>query len=236
MSTLDVDALIHQYMGLSQSLAQQVWRTAPHALELDELCGIAYLGLVSAARRWEPYCSERGFSPYALEYFKTFVVRRVRGALIDAIRSGDWATRSLRTRAKALQAAGQDKGVPEKELAVRSGMTVQEVRNTIRGMAQRPVSLEAEELDPVSGRGVESDAFTSGVLGTVVGTIRDLAPDQQIVLTLHYFQGLQLQEVARAMGISESRVSQLHATAVLAVHAEMVTAAQQRESDASEDD
>ncbi len=218
-------------MGLAQSVAQQVWRTAPHALELDELTGIALLGLVSAARRWEPYCIEKGYSPQALEYFKPFVVRRVHGALIDAIRSSDWATRSLRNRAKALQEAGQDKGVPEKELAARSGMTVQEVRNTIRGMAQRPVSLEAEELDPIYGRGVESDAFTQDVLGTVVGTIRDLEPDQQVVLTLHYYQGLQLQEVARTMGISESRASQLHARAVLAVHEQMVTAAENREND-----
>lgn len=227
---VDADVLIHQYMGLSQSLARQTWRRAPHALELDELTGIAYLGLVSAARRWETYCSEKNFDPLALQFFRPFVVQRVNGALIDAIRSSDWATRSLRTRAKALQEAGQEKGLSEKELAERSGMSVQEVRNTIRGMAQRPVSLEAEELDPASGRGVESDAFTAEVLDTVVGTIRDLEPDQQVVLSLHYFKGLQLQEVAKAMGISESRASQLHARAVLAVHAGMVLAVQHRES------
>lgn len=231
--SVDVDGLIHQYLGLSQSLARQVWRSAPHALELDELTGIAYLGLVSAANRWAPYCRERGFDPAALQFFKPFVVRRVHGSLMDHIRSSDWATRSLRTRAKALQEAGQDKGLSEKELAARSGMTIKEVRATIRGMAQRPVSLEAEELDPVSGGGVESDAFTADVLGTVVGAIRDLEPEQQVVLTLHYYQGLQLQEVAREMGISESRASQLHARAVLAVHAEMVTAVQHRESNDS---
>lgn len=228
--TVDVDSLIHQYLGLTQTLARQVWRTAPHALELDELTGIAYLGLVSAARRWRPYCAEKGYDENALQFFKPFVVQRVRGALIDAIRASDWATRSLRTRAKALQEAGQDRGLSEKELAEKAGMSVQDVRNTIRGMASRPVSLEAEELDPVGGAGVESDAFTSDVLGTVVGTIRDLEPEQQVVLTLHYFKGLQLQEVAKAMGISESRASQLHARAVLAVHAEMVVAVQHRES------
>lgn len=231
--SVDVDGLIQQYMGLSQSLARQVWRSAPHALELDELTGIAYLGLVSAARRWPVYCDERGFDPAALQFFRPFVVRRVHGSLMDHIRSSDWATRSLRTRAKALQAAGQDKGLSEKELAERSGMTVKEVRATIRGMAQRPVSLEAEELDPVDGGGVESDAFTADVLGTVVGAIRDLEPEQQVVLTLHYYHGLQLQEVAREMGISESRASQLHARAVLAVHAEMVNAVQHRENNDS---
>ncbi len=228
--TVDADSLITQYMPLTQTLARQVWRTAPHALELDELIGIAHLGLVQAARRWNTYCAEKGFDPEALQFFKPFVVQRVRGALIDAIRASDWATRSLRTRAKALQEAGQDRGASEKELAERSGLSVQEVRNTIRGMASRPVSLEAEELDPVGGAGVESDAFTAEVLGTVVGAIRDLEAEQQVVLTLRYFKGLQLQEVARTMGISESRASQLHAKAVLAVHEQMVVAVKHREN------
>lgn len=227
----DVDSLIAQYMGLTESLARQVWRSAPHALELDELTGIAYLGLVSAARRWGPYCAEKGHDPQALQFFRPFVVRRVYGSLIDAIRASDWATRSLRTRAKALQAAGQDKGVGEKELAERTGMSVKDVRATIRGMAQRPVSLEGEDLDPTGAAGVESDAFTAEVLATVVGTIRDLEPEQQLVLTLHYFCGLQLQEVARIMGISESRASQLHARAVITVHEHMVTSVQHRENE-----
>ncbi len=225
----DMEALVHQYLGLSQSLAQQVWRTAPHALDVDEMRAIAHFGLVDAASRWKPYCEKNGHSPEALEFFKPYVVRRVRGALIDAIRSSDWATRSLRTRAKMLQDAGQDKGVPEKELAQRTGMTIKEVRSTIRGMAQRPVSLEAEELDPESNRTVESTAYTNHILTTVVDTVETLPDEEPVVLALHYFHGQQLQEVARTMGISESRASQLHAKAVLAVHAEMLTAAQQEE-------
>lgn len=223
----DLEVLVSQYMGLSQSLARQVWRGAPHALELDELVGIAYLGLVGAAKRWKPYCQENQYSPDALQFFKPFVVRRVYGALIDAIRAADWATRSLRTRAKALQAAGQEKGATEFEMAERTGMTIKEVRSTIRGMAQRPVSLEAEELDPVANGTVESSVFATDVLGTVVSAIRDLEADQQVVLTLHYFRGLQLQQVAQEMGISESRASQLHAKAVLEVHKHMITAATQ---------
>lgn len=228
--TVDVDQLIMEYLGLSRALAKQQYRTAPHALELDELTGIAYLGLVSAAKRWQKYCAEKGYDPNALQFFKPFVVQRVRGALIDAIRASDWATRSLRTRAKALQEAGQDKGVSEQELAVRSGMSLKEVRSTIQDMSQRrPMSIEAEELDPMQGGGVESDAFTSSVLGSVVEAIRDLEPEQQVVLTLHYFKGLQLQQVAKAMGISESRASQLHARGVLAVHQSMVEAVQHNE-------
>lgn len=230
MTMVDVEGLISDHLGLTQSIAQQVWRTAPHALELDELIGIANLGLVSAAKRWHSYCDEKGFDPGATQFFRPYVGRRVYGALIDAIRSADWATRSLRNRAKALQEAGQEKGVPEKELAARAGMTVKEVRATIQGMSLRPVSLEAEELELAAASGVESSAFTADVLSTLVGAIRDLEPEQQVVLVLHYFKGLQLQQVARTMGITESRASQLHAKGVLAVHAEMLIAAQQRET------
>jgi RNA polymerase sigma factor for flagellar operon FliA len=231
----DVEALVFEHLELAQSLARQVYRTAPHALDLDDLRGIASLGLVWCAQRWKPYCAEKGHSPERLEYFRPFVVRRVRGALIDASRSADWATRSLRYRAKALQAAGQERGLSDVELAERSGMSVQEVRNTIRGMAQRPVSLEAEELDPEAAGSVESSIFTGTVLSAVTAVVAGLGKEEQVVLALHYFDGLQLQQVAGAMGISESRVSELHANAVLSVHAAMLDTAQHsemRDSDA----
>lgn len=220
----DKETLVHTHMYLAQSLAQQVWRNAPHALELDEMRAIAYLGLVGAATRWAPYCSERNFSPEALEYFKPFVVRRVRGALMDAIRASDWATRSLRTRSKALIEAGQDRGLSHAELAERTGMSVDEVRSTVRGMAQRPVSLEAEEIDPNSGQNVESTVFTISVLDRMTGVIADLPDEQQTVLALHYHRGLQLQQVAAAMGITETRASHLHARAVLTVHETLIAA------------
>jgi RNA polymerase sigma factor for flagellar operon FliA len=221
----DIQELIGQYMGFAQSLAQQVWRTAPHALDADELRAIAYLGLVDAADRWEPYCQRNEFDPDRLEFFKPFVKRRVYGSLMDAIRASDWATRSLRTRAKALAEAGADRGLSHEELAQRTGMSVDEVRNTVRGMAARPVSLEAEELDPDACDDVESSAFTASVLLRVVHTVQELPADQQTVIALHYWRGIQLQHIAKAMGITESRASTLHAAAVLAVHAAMIDAA-----------
>lgn len=227
------EGLIATHMGLAQSLAQQVWRKAPHALELDELRGIANFGLVDAASRWLPYCAKHGFDPARLEYFKPFVVRRVHGALIDAIRAADWATRSLRNRAKAIQDATQeDRGLSVADLAERTGMSPADVRSTLRGMAQRPVSLEAEELDPNSEQDVESSVFTRYVLDCVVAAVANLALDQQIVIALHYHRGLQLQEVAQAMGITESKASQLHAKAVLAIHEIMVAAVEQGDDDA----
>lgn len=219
-------ALIAEYLPLAQSLAQQVWRTAPHALELDEMRSIAHLGLVQAAERWLPYCAEKGYDPARLEYFKPFVVRRVYGSLIDAIRAADWAKRLLRSRAKALQDAGQDLGLSDAELAERTGLSVAEVRATVRDMAQRPVSLEAEDYDPTDGVDVESNVVAVTILARVVDAIRELTREAQIVIALRYYEGLHLRQVAEVMGISQSRVSQLHADAVMVIHAAMVKAAQ----------
>jgi RNA polymerase sigma factor for flagellar operon FliA len=217
--------LVEQYRPLAQTLAQKVWRTAPHALELDELRAIAQLGLVDAADRWYPYCADRGYSPEAVQFFRPFVIRRVHGALIDAMRASDWATRSLRSRARQLADAGAERGLTDHELARRTGLSVAEVRNTIRGMAARPVSLETEEIDPRSGQNVESTVAAQTILGHLVSAIRALSVDQQAVIALHYHRGLQLQQVASVMGITESRASQLHAKAVLTVHTAMRAAA-----------
>jgi RNA polymerase sigma factor for flagellar operon FliA len=223
------DELISSHLGLAHSLALQVWRTAPHALEADELRAIANLGLVGAAKRWHAYCAENEYSADAIEYFRPFMVRRVHGALIDAIRQADWAKRSLRARAKALQEAGQEKGLTDAQLAERSGMTVEEVRATIRDMAARPVSLEGEEIDPATRHNVESSVMAQTLLGEVVNTVRRLPAEQQVVIALHYHRGLQLKEVAQILRITESRASQLHARAVLAIHHALVAAAEHRE-------
>jgi len=227
---MDADQLIHAHLGLAQSLAKQVWRTAPHALDLDELTGIANFGLVAAAKRWDAYCRENNFSPDALEYFKTFAVRRVYGAMMDSIRQADWATRALRAKARQLQEAGQDEGVSHEELARRTGLTVGEVRSTVRGMSQRPVSLEAEDTEPSSRQDVESAIVAQAILDRVVAVTKTLAQEQQVVVALHYHRGIQLQDVAKEMGITETRASQLHARAVLAIHAAMREEAETRDT------
>lgn len=231
MIDAEQEGWIRDHMGLAQSLAMRVWRSAPHVLDLDDLRATAYHGLVMVAARWRDYCEEHNFDVTRLEYMKPFVVRRVHGALIDEVRRIDWATRSLRTRARQLHDAGlgQQRGLTYDELSDRTGLSVAEVRATQRGIAQRPTSLEAEEIDPITDSDVESNAFTGTLLTVVVDTIRALDADQQAVIALHYYRGYQLRQVAQAMGITESRASQLHARAVLAVHEAMKTAAEQNE-------
>ncbi len=227
----DPHELIEQYLPLARSIALQEWRKAPHALELDEIRSIAHFGLVGAAMRWHPYCAEKGYSPDALEFFKPFVVLRVKGAIVDAVRSADRASRALRDRYKLIRDAGQDQGATDSQLAERTGLSELEIRHTIRDMAHRhTVSLEAEEYEPQAQTDVESSVLAGDILSAVVAVIKTLTDEQQAIVALHYHRGLQLQQVARALGITESRASQLHARAVLTIKAAMREAAEQWET------
>jgi RNA polymerase sigma factor for flagellar operon FliA len=219
-----VERMIHDHIWLAETLAHRVWRGAPHVLDREELLAIAYLGLVGAAQRWEPYCEERGYSPDATQWVKTFLGRRIQGALIDALRTSDWAKRKLRARAKRLQAAGQSEGLSYEELAERSGMSVAEVRATLQAMTHQPISLERAELVLVADVDVESTVEVSLILGRLNAAIRALPFEQQAVVALHYLDGLQLQQIAQVMNIAEGRASELHTEAALALHEVMKTA------------
>jgi RNA polymerase sigma factor for flagellar operon FliA len=222
----ELQELVRDHMHLASLIAAKVYKTAPHALELDELRSIAYLGLVGAAERWRPYCEENGFDPKRLEYFKPFITRRVNGAVMDHLRSSDWATRSLRSRSKLLQEAGLGQGVSTEELASKTGLSVKQVTDTLRDLARRPVSLEAEELDVDSDTTVENTSAGNSLLEVVRVTVLSLDQDCQTVLALHYYLGRELKAVAAQLQITESRASQLHTRGVLAVREALLRAAQ----------
>jgi RNA polymerase sigma factor for flagellar operon FliA len=221
LATMDpqLTKLIEDHIHLASIIATQVWRTAQHALEQDELVGLANEGLVKAANRWPEYCERNGFDPGRIEYFTPYATRTMKGAIFDALRASDWATRSQRTRAKLLQQAGQDQGLSEAELSARTGLSIEEIRSTTAGLARRPVSIDAEAIDYEAPHDVEGTAGELAILDVMVRTVSDLPEAQQAVLALHYYEGMELQAVAQRMGITESRASHLHTDAVLQVRA-----------------
>jgi RNA polymerase sigma factor for flagellar operon FliA len=214
--------LVVRFAYLSEPVARAVHRTAPHATEMDELKSLANLGLAIAADRWPAYCAENGYSPEALEYFVAFAKRRMRGAVLDSLRAGDWARRTLRTASKQLIEAGCDRGLSEDVLAKRTGMSVQEVRSTLAAIANKPVSFDADEtLDVPALQTVEQTAFEEEVTTALVAGVEDLSPPERVVLVLHYFVGLEMQEIADLVGVTESRASHFHTSAVLSIHDSM---------------
>lgn len=232
------ETLIRDHLGLAKAIAVQNWQTATYALEVDEMISLANLGLVDAANRWEKYCEKNSYDPAAVEYFKVFAARRIHGTIRDGIRQNDWATRTLRDKAKKLKLAGQDDGLSVAQLAEKTGMSVKEINNTIHRMATRPVSLDSSfcgwsdygvepnnisyTIDSVSTDGT---AFEHDMLKHAADVIRTLPQDQQVVLALHYYEALEIRSVARELGITESRASQLHTKAVLTIRQALLEAA-----------
>ena len=187
-------------------------------------------------------CSERSFSPgcgqdpcaepgtCGTRYFAAYSLRRIRGAMLDEMRSSDWVTRSTRARARALRDAGQDLGRTEDELAAATGLTPKQVRDTLAGVAARPVSFDAETHDVPDPGDTESQAAVSSILAAVVQAMSALDAETQVILAFRYHQGLDFARIAEVLRTDEQRVVELHNAGVLAVHAVMVRAATEGEA------
>jgi RNA polymerase sigma factor FliA len=219
-----IDQMAADFMPQVRAEAWKVYQRAPHALELEELVSLGLLGMTQAVNAWPRYCHKNGYDPNATHYLIAYILRRVRGAMLDALRSQDWVTRSARTRAKALRDAGQDQGLSDTELAARAGMTVREVRETVAAVAARPVSLDAEPHDMPAAEGTESRVVVSSILEAAVSELRTLPPTAQAVTVLRYYHGYSNAEAAAVLGVEEADAARWHTEAVTAMHAAMVRA------------
>lgn len=229
METMDRElvSLIEEHLGMAEAISVNVWKTAPHALDIDELRSLAFFGLTQAAARWRPYCDEHGYDDKAVSYFKGFASSRIRGAIYDAIRSNDWTTRTLRSKSKKLKEAGQDSGATVPEMAERTGMSEQDVSRTLARMAAKPVSLQAASVDCEDVDTTEGSIFEQDVRSATVETIKKLPFEYQLVLALHYYEGKELKVVASELNITDARASNLHTRAVLAVREALVEVAKE---------
>lgn len=232
----EIRRLVLEMMPQARSEAWKVFQAAPHALDLDDLTSLAYTGLMMAAARWPAYCAERSFSPgcgqdpcadpvtCGTRYFAAYSLRRIRGAMLDAMRSQDWVTRSMRSRAKALREAGQDLGRTEAELAEQTGLSPKQIRDTLAGVSARPVSFDAESHDVADSGDTESQVVVAGILGQVVRALDGMDAEMQVILALRFHQGLELGEIAERLGTDEQRVTGLHNAGVRRIHDVMLRA------------
>lgn len=255
----EITNLIDSRMHVANSIAYKMWRVAPHVLELDDLKASAYYGLVKAATRWESYCLschdkdciasrakaklpdcdppscdllEHQFSISATEFFTNFAVKRMRGAIIDDLRSQDWASRAIRTKVKALQKVDQGQSYTEEELAEKTGLSVREVKDTMLFLAQRPISLDgAPGVFEAQVQDTESVASGHDMLSSLVHAFYSCTPEEQVVLALHYHQKKELQEIAKIMGVTGTHVSKLHTHGVLLVYKAMVDLVKTQDQD-----
>lgn len=206
---------MREHLGLVGHLAREAAARLPRHLDADDLVGAGSLALVQAARAFDPALGV----PFA-----RFASTRIRGAMIDHMRQRDWATRSVRSRARSLAAAAEEltkalhRAPTDAELAAAAGMSEQEVREVLQGTDRASLL----SLDPLAvgddGLGAALEDRTPGPeealvaaerLGYLRDAIAELPERARRVVTGYYLEDRQLTEIAEELGVTQSRASQL---------------------------
>ena len=208
-----------QYSPLVKYVAGRVRSGLPQSVEQSDLISEGVIGLIDAIDRFEP---ERGLQ------FQTYAVPRIRGAMVDSLRSSDWVPRSLREKKRDIeraQAALETKlgrTPSDDEVAAELGISVAELREAYRKVSYTNVSSIDElglgdELVPTAPDG----SGDSDMGPELLAAVRQLPERDQVIVALYYFEGLTLAEIGQVLGVTESRVCQMHTKAVLQLRGKM---------------
>lgn len=225
------DRLVLHYAPLVKYVAGRIGTGLPAHVETQDLMQSGVFGLVDAIDRFEP---ARGLK------FETYAMQRIRGAILDDLRAQDWVPRSVRARAREVEramerlAARLHRTATDAEVAEELGVAVEEVRDLFAELQLTSVAALDELV--VAGRGAGSLAETlpdrhaeDPVVAIenrenrrlLVEAIAQLGDRDRTVVTLYYFENLTLAEIGRVLGVTESRVCQLHTRAVLRLRAKL---------------
>lgn len=223
---IDQNELLTQYLPQvrRQALALQV--RLPSSIELDDLMQAGMVGLLEALGRFD---ASQGAS------FATFASQRIRGAMIDELRSRDWLPRSVRRNARAVDEAVRrleqrsGRSPEEHEVAAELAMTLEEYRqllnDTNNGQLLPFEELVAEGQEPgLESRPLEtpfSELVSHEQRTRLVAAIEALPEREKLLMGLYYQEELNLKEIGVVLGVTESRVCQLHSQAVSRLRARL---------------
>jgi RNA polymerase sigma factor for flagellar operon FliA len=226
--TVARERLVVAYSPLVKFVAGRLGAGLPSHVEDADLISYGLMGLIGAIERFEP---ERGIK------FETFAMTRIRGAIIDELRSLDWVPRSVRSRAREIETAQSklehelQRAPTDEELAAKVGISEDELQTSLLEIANSSiyaldelwtisdssgdqVSLLDTISDPRADDPQESLA-SSEVKDRLTEAISSLPEREQLVVALYYYENLTLREIGEVLGVTESRVSQLHTKAVM---------------------
>jgi RNA polymerase sigma factor for flagellar operon FliA len=227
------DRLIIHYSPLVKYVAGRVAVGLPGNIDQADLVSNGIFGLIDAIGKFEP---DRGFK------FETYAISRIKGAILDELRSIDWVPRSVRLKARAIEQAfakleSERHHTPaDAELAAELGMTEAQLQATFSQIsfvglvALDEILLVGGERGEVLTVGDTLADPSHGPMATYeIEEMRQLLADainrmgerEKLVLTLYYYEGLTLNEIGQVLGVSESRVSQIHTKAVIHLRAKL---------------
>jgi RNA polymerase sigma factor for flagellar operon FliA len=230
------ERLIIHYSPLVKFVAGRVASGLPQNIEQTDLVSYGIFGLIDAIDKFEP---ERGFK------FETYAIARIKGAIIDELRSIDWVPRSVRAKARAVERAYSElenelrRNPDDAEVAAKLGLSENELGQTLSQISFTGL-VALDEL--IGGGGGNGDGGGGSTLGDTISDgghnpveafevdemkhlLADLInrmPDRErLVLTLYYYEALTLAEIGQVLGVTESRVCQIHTKAILQLRARL---------------
>ena len=223
------EQLIDQCLPLIKSIAYQTSVYASPSYDLDDLVSIGIMGMLDAIDRFDP---TKGAT------FKTFASHRIRGAILDEIRALDWVPRSVRQKAHQLESAyrrleQQNGRAPDEfEVAKEMGLTIDEVHQALADVSCTAIltlsdlTSDDDEQDAIQEFIADpsnidaADQLIYEETKSLLADAIDLLPERdKLVLSLYYNEGLTMKEIALVLDVNESRVSQLHSSAILKLRA-----------------
>ena len=227
------DALILNYSPLVKYVAGRVASSLPQTVDTADLISYGIFGLIDAIEKFD---LERAIK------FETYAIARIRGAIIDELRAMDWVPRSVRSRAREIEHSyialeNSLRRVPsDEEVASHMGVTVREFHGILTKLSYTSV-VSFEELWVGGDRDEGQNALGSikderaedpvaifesvEIKDILAGAIERLPEREKTVIALYYYEGLTLKEIGQVLGVTESRVSQLHTKAVLRLRARL---------------
>jgi len=222
------DRLILAYAPLVKYVAGRMGSGLPAHIEESDLISYGLLGLIGALERFDPAREIK---------FETYAISRIKGSIIDELRSLDWVPRSVRSKAReiervcALLENRLQRAPTDEEIAAELGITLGEFHHALTQISNTSL-VALDELWAISG----SDGDTASLIDTIedpksrdpsrmldlsemksrlAAAIDALPPREKIVIALYYYENLTLREIGEVLGVTESRVSQLHTKAIL---------------------
>lgn len=219
------DRLLAEYAGLVRQTAQRMAVGLPSHVEMGDLVGSGVMGLIRAVETFEP---EREVK------FETYAAHKIRGAILDELRSLDWVPRSVRQKGRNLQKAYSTLSSTlgrtpyDDEVAQHLGLTLVEFEELLTEVAP----LTVISLDEQDGLGADAPDLSEtiadpqatnalaeleeGQLKSILTeAITGLPPKERLVVAMYHFEELNFKEVGKVMGITESRVCQIHSKAMV---------------------
>jgi RNA polymerase sigma factor FliA len=228
------DRLILTYAPLVKYVAGRLGSGLPAHVDENDLVSYGLLGLIGAIERFD---LDRDIK------FETYAIARIKGSIIDELRALDWVPRSVRSRARDIERAIADlerklhRAPTDEEIAEKLGITTDELDDSLSAIGRSSIAA-LDELWTISSSGGDQVAlidtiedtqgpepqaeFAQTELKEALGeAIARLPEREKLVVTLYYYEELTLREIGEVLGVTESRVSQLHTKAILRLKARL---------------